>query len=158
MNAPAILIAVPAEGGVERAAAAAVAVFGPDARYRFAHVAEPVPMTPPMTAGPAGFAPVGLAPADIAHMSVTERDEMLASSKAVATRAAEEAGLPDAETVGLYGDPAEAVIDEAVRCGASVIVITAHHRGWLDSMLHHSVSRDLEKESPVPLLVVPAAG
>ena len=159
MSAPTILVAVPAEEGADRAAAAAVALFGSSAHYRFVHVAEPVPMTPPIAVtDPAGFAPAGLAPADIEHMSPEERDAMLASAREVAARAAAQAGVPDAETAGLYGDPAQAMIHEAIRCGAGAIVIAAHHRSWLDSLLHHSVSHDLEKESPVPVLVVPAPG
>lgn len=150
-NQPTILIAVDDDEGGRRAAAAAAALFGTDATYRFAHVARPIPMTPPGAYGPAGMAPVGFAPIDVNR----DEDEIRDSAAAVASHIATEAGLPSATSVGLLGEPADALIDEAASCGAAAIVVSAHDRGWIERLFHHSVRGDIVRMSPVPVLVVP---
>jgi nucleotide-binding universal stress UspA family protein len=150
-NRSTILIAVDDDEGGRRAAAASVALFGSAAAYRFAHVARPVPMTPPGAYGPAGMAPVGFAPVDIDR----DEHEVRESARAVASHVAAEAGLADASAVGLFGEPADALIDEAVSCGAAAIVVSAHDRGWIERLFHHSVRGDIVRMSPVPVLVVP---
>ena len=161
---PTILIAVDVEEGAGRAAVAARALFGSDATYRFAHVAQPVPLTPPLaaTATPLSTAyPVGVAPVDpdteqaaTRHGAVSS-DETIDSARAVAARAAADAGLESAESVGLIGHPADAIIDEATACGADAIVVTPHHHGWIDRLFHQSVSDEIQKTSSIPVLVVP---
>ena len=150
-NQPTILIAVDDDEGGRRAATAAAALFGTDATYRFAHVARPIPMTPPGAYGPAGMAPVGFAPIDVDR----DENEIRDSAAAVASHIATEAGLASATSVGLLGEPADALIDEAVSCGAAAIVVSAHDRGWIERLFHHSVRRDIVRMSPVPVLVVP---
>jgi nucleotide-binding universal stress UspA family protein len=150
-NPSTILIAVDDDEGGRRAAVAATALFGRDASYRFVHVARPVPMTPPGAYGPAGMAPVGFAPVDVER----DQDEIRESAAAVASHAATEAGLLSASAVGLLGEPADALIDEAVECGAAAIVVSAHDRGWVERLFHHSVRGDIVRMSPVPVLVVP---
>jgi nucleotide-binding universal stress UspA family protein len=150
-NPATVLIAVDDDEGGQRAAAAAAALFGPEAHYRFAHVARPIPMTPPGAYGPAGMAPVGFAPVDIGR----DEGEIRESAASVASLAATEAGLPSATSVGLLGEPADALIDEATSCGAAAIVVSAHDRGWIERLFHHSVRSDIVRMSPVPVLVVP---
>ena len=146
-----ILIAVDDDEGGRRAATAAAALFGSDAVYRFAHVARPVPMTPPGAYGPAGMAPVGFAPVDVER----DQQEIIESATAVASYVAAEAGLASAASVGLLGEPADALIDEAVSCGAAAIVVSAHDRSWIERLFHHSVRTDIVRMSPVPVVVVP---
>ena len=146
-----ILIAVDDDEGGRRAAAAASALFGSEASYRFAHVARPVPMTPPGAYGPAGMAPVGFAPVDVTR----DREDTLESAAAVASHIAAEAGLASATSVGLLGEPADALIDEAVSCGAAAIVVSAHDRSWIERLFRHSVRSEIVRTSPVPVLVVP---
>jgi nucleotide-binding universal stress UspA family protein len=156
---PTVLIAVDIDGGGERAARAASALFGADATYRFAHVAQPVPMAPP-TAGAfpaaAGVAPVGTAPVVTEAMTDQDVEATIDSAQSVAARAARDAGLPAATAVGLIGDPADAVIEEALRCGAQAIVVTPHHHGWIDRLFHRSIADEIRKVSPVPVVVVPS--
>lgn len=149
-NPATILIAVDAEEGAKRATLAAASLF-PDATLRFAHVARPVPLTPPGAYGPAGVAPVGVAPVD----PELDPEETKQSARAVAQQAAADSGRPDAAAVGLIGDPADALIDEATDCGAAAIVVSAHDRGWIERLFHHSVSDDIQRMSPVPVVVVP---
>lgn len=156
---PTILIAVDATGDATRAAQAASVLFGRDAAYRFAHVAESVPMTMPATVatpGVAGVAPTGLTPADAERL--LDPAEQLESARTVADQAASEAGLPNAVAVGLTGDPADALIDDAIDAGAVAIVVEAHDRSWLDRLLTQSVSKALQDKSPLPIVVVPAPG
>jgi nucleotide-binding universal stress UspA family protein len=161
MNAhPTILIAVDLDEGADRAALAATALFGTDATYRFAHVAQPVPLTPPVSSmfpASATVAPIGVAPVDTTPRDVNEpADDTLDSARAVAARAATDAGMSSAEAVGLVGHPADAILDEAVSCGADVIVVTAREHSWIDRLFHHSVADEIQKTSTIPVLVVPA--
>lgn len=149
-NRATILIAVDADEGAKRATLAATSLF-PDATLRFAHVARPVPLTPPGAYGPAGVAPVGVAPVD-ADLDPEETKE---SARAVAAHAASECGRADATAVGLIGDPADELIEEATSCGAVAIVVSAHDRGWIERLFHHSVREDIQRMSPVPVVVAP---
>ncbi|MAT04041.1 MAG: hypothetical protein CL424_03240 [Acidimicrobiaceae bacterium] len=148
-NPATILIAVDADEGAKRATLAAASLF-PDARFRFAHVARPVPLTPPGAYGPAGVAPVGVAAVDDLDPAKTKE-----SARAVAAQAANDCGRPDATAVGLIGEPADALIEEAVSCGAVAIVVSAHDRGWVERLFHHSVRDDIERLSPIPVVVAP---
>ena len=150
-NPATILIAVDADEGAKRAALAAMSLF-PGATLRFAHVARPVPLTPPGAYGPAGVAPVGVAAAD----TELDPEETIESARAVAVQAATEAGAADAATVGLIGNPADALIEEATACGAAAIVVSAHDRSWIERLFHHSVREEVQQMSPVPVVVVPA--
>jgi nucleotide-binding universal stress UspA family protein len=144
-----ILIAVDDDEGGRRAAHAAVALFGSEPSYRFAHVVRP--MTPPGADGPGGMAPVGFAPVDVQR----DHDAIIESAALVASHAATEAGLDSATSVGLLGEPADALIDEAINCGAAAIVVSAHDRSWIERLFHHSVRSDIVRMSPIPVLVVP---
>ena len=145
-NPATILIAVDADEGAKRATLAATSLF-PGATLRYAHVARPVPVTPPDAYGAAGLA--------LTTTIDVDPDETKASARAVAVQAAADAGTPDADAVGLMGDPADALIEEATSCGAAAIVVSAHDRGWVERLFHHSVRDDIERMSPVPVVVVP---
>ncbi len=130
-----------------------------DAIYRFAHVAESVPMTMPATAGApgvAGVAPTGITPSDAERL--LDPEAQAESARAVAEQAATAAGMSAGTAVGLAGDPADALIDEAIECGAATIVVGAHDRSWLDRLLTQSVSKALQDRAPMPIVVVPAPG
>lgn len=145
-----ILIAVDNSDASVSAGRAAVSLFGDEAEYLFAHVAEPVAMTP-------SVAPLGGAVAyPAAGTAITDDpDETLASARAVAHHIAAEAGCDVATAVGLVGDPVEALLDEADRCKADVIVTGSHEHGWFTELVTRSVTRQLERKSNVPVLVVP---
>lgn len=154
---PTILIAIDVGEGAERSALAASALFGPDARYRFAHVARPVPLTPPVALpASASAAPIGMLTVDVSTMSDEELHDTIASAKSVAAHAANDAGMPSAESIGLVGHPADAIIDEAASCGADAIVVSPHEHGWIDRLFHQSVSDEIQQTSTVPVIVVPS--
>jgi nucleotide-binding universal stress UspA family protein len=154
---PTITIAVDASGDAARTVQAATALFGTDASYRFVHVAQSVPMTLPATAATPGV--VGVAPTGVAGVEaerLLDPAEQIDSARVVAEQAAADAGMPDASAIGLAGDPATALIDDALECGAATIVVGAHDRGWLDRLLTTSVSKELQRNAPMPIVIVPA--
>ena len=71
-----------------------------------------------------------------------------------ASSVAAEAGLTDATTVGESGDPAEAILRSADEHDADIIVVGTHDRGWFARLFEPSVSTEVVKRSPRPVLVV----
>ena len=72
-------------------------------------------------------------------------------------RAAEVAGDSDldaAEVLGDTGDPAYAILDAAHEHQVDVIVVGSHERNWFSRLLSGSVSREVVRESTIPVLVV----
>jgi len=57
----------------------------------------------------------------------------------------------------IEGPPAEKIAAEARRLGCGLIVVGAHQRGLLGKWLHGSTSRELLRDAPCPVLVVPVA-
>jgi nucleotide-binding universal stress UspA family protein len=55
----------------------------------------------------------------------------------------------------IEGEPAEKVAAEARRLGCGLIIVGAHNRGLLGKWLHGSTSRELLRDAPCPVLVVP---
>ncbi len=76
------------------------------------------------------------------------------TAEAQAREVADESGLQGAEVVGEEGDPADAVLRAAEEHHVDVIVVGTHHRGWFDRLVRPSVSKEIIKESKVPVLVV----
>jgi nucleotide-binding universal stress UspA family protein len=66
------------------------------------------------------------------------------------------AGL-SATALLIEGPPAEKIAEEARRLGCGLIVVGAHQRGLLGKWLHGSTSRELLRDAPCPVLVVPVA-
>jgi nucleotide-binding universal stress UspA family protein len=67
---------------------------------------------------------------------------------------ASEAALSDAEAIGEVGDPATAILDAAHERKIDVIVVGSHRHHWFDALFSGSVSRELIRESDIPVLVV----
>jgi len=76
------------------------------------------------------------------------------TAEAQAREVADESGLPGAEVVGEEGDPADAVLRAAEQHQVDVIVVGTEHRGWFDRLVRPSVSKEIIRESKVPVLVV----
>jgi len=53
------------------------------------------------------------------------------------------------------GDPAESLIDAAMSEGADLIVLGSHGRGPIGRLFLGSVSRQVLRDAPVPVVVVP---
>ena len=72
----------------------------------------------------------------------------------VADAAAATAGLSDAESVGLVGDPATVLLDVAAERGAAVIAIGSSERSWLSRLFDPSVEAAVVDRATCPVLVV----
>jgi nucleotide-binding universal stress UspA family protein len=57
----------------------------------------------------------------------------------------------------IEGPAAEKIAAEARRLGCGLIIVGAHQRGLLGQWLHGSTSRELLRDAPCPVLVVPVA-
>lgn len=150
-----VLVAVDGSDASTHAATTAAALFGERARYTFAHVAEPIPMTPP---GRLPFSGAGVAPAiapDIAPEEPGGEHEVRDSARSVALASAAASGLDVAETIGLIGDPARQIVSAATDRLADVIVVAVHDRGWLTGLFTSSVTDDIQHLATIPVLVVP---
>jgi nucleotide-binding universal stress UspA family protein len=55
----------------------------------------------------------------------------------------------------IEGPPAEKIAGEAEKLGCGLIIVGAHNRGLLGRWLHGSTSRELLRDAPCPVLVVP---
>ena len=82
-----------------------------------------------------------------------QRDALQAALQGYSDRLRSELGIT-AKTAVFEGDPAVVLSDEAVRRGASLIVMTTHGRGGFTRAWLGSVADELLRRSPVPLLIV----
>ena len=104
------------------------------------------PMAAPMMPGDTS----GLWPIDVAES--TKLAQSQAEEIVVAT------DLPAAaETLGDAGDPVTTIIDAAREHRADVIVVGHEDRSWFSRLLEGSVSREVIRESNLPVLVVPCS-
>ena len=89
--------------------------------------------------------------------AANESADVLASQRPRAKRweqRARDAGL-EVEVVNRAGPAAFVVLEEAQRLGAEGIVVGTHGRTGLAKLFLGSVAKDIVKQSPVPVLVVP---
>jgi nucleotide-binding universal stress UspA family protein len=155
-----VLVAVDETEGSVRAAEAAHRLFGEDAEYLAINVTNVVDMAAIPWYG-AGWgapyaAPYGAVWSYRTDVTPTSGEEVSGEQVAEshAREVAEQSGLADAEVVGDEGDPAEAVLRAAQDRHVDVIVVGTHERGWFDRLVRPSVSKEIVKSSPIPVLVV----
>src|SRR5688500_1186105 len=82
-----------------------------------------------------------------------QREALQTALQEYAERLKDELGISP-KTAVFQGDPAVVLSDEAVRRGASLIVMTTHGRGGFTRAWLGSVADELLRRSPVPLLIV----
>ena len=94
--------------------------------------------------------------AAVPAVTADERGELLDEARHDAADAAvQSSGLhPDETVVELGGDVAEALRRVAVERGVDLIVVGSSDKGFLERMVAPSVSKDLAKSAPAPVLVV----
>lgn len=100
----------------------------------------------------------GIAPLDIAGdttESVTTRADRQGAARVVARLAAEHGVADKAEQRSAVGDPAALLGQIAAEEAADLIVIGARERGRLRRRLESELARELETETPVPVLIAP---
>jgi nucleotide-binding universal stress UspA family protein len=91
-----------------------------------------------------------------ASTAVVLEETQLADRRAAVQRFVAEAGGPAVDVVVREGTDAKAgIIEEAVACGASLIVMGTHGRSGLDHVLLGSVAEKVLHKAPCPILVVP---
>lgn len=79
------------------------------------------------------------------------RDARQAAAKGIVDRAHRE-GVP-VRTLIWDGDPAEAIVEAAVAEGVDLIVVGSHQRRGVDRLVMGSVSEQVVRTSPVPVVV-----
>ncbi|MGD9795041.1 MAG: universal stress protein [Acidimicrobiia bacterium] len=146
-----VLIAADDSAESRIAAQAAHRLFGDTSEYWLVNVGQTVTSA----TGTWGMAyPIGM-PMAIVPLELIEEDREAALEEAAshATEIAVDAEI-DAHPVGAVGDPVTAIIDAAHERLADVIVVGSRERGWLDRLLHSSVSDSVVKNADIPVLVV----
>jgi nucleotide-binding universal stress UspA family protein len=83
----------------------------------------------------------------------TEEDLELAVHDAAET--VESSGLIDDEVVAEIGDPVTAITKVAIERGADLIVVGDRHKSGWRRLLEGSVTDEIRREAPCPVLVVP---
>lgn len=87
-----------------------------------------------------------------------EAELLRAAEKTVAAAARRlRTGPLEVETAVLRGQPSDALLEDARRMGADLIVVGSRGHGTLEAMLLGSVSAEIIARSPVPVLVVRSA-
>jgi nucleotide-binding universal stress UspA family protein len=100
----------------------------------------------------------GIAPLDVngeGSDSVTSRADREGAARLVARLAAEHGVAGSAEQRSAVGDAATMLGQIAAEEGADLIVVGARERGWLRRGLASKLARQLETETPVPVVIAP---
>src|SRR5690606_6033868 len=117
-----------------------------DCRIVLVHVAEPEPDFVGFDVGPQ------VVRAAVASDMKAEHERLLELKRKV-----EEEGYV-ASAFQLRGPAARKIIEEAEKLDAGMIVLGSHGRGALYNLLVGSVTAEVLRRSPVPVVVVPARG
>ena len=107
-----------------------------------------------MPASPYG--PVAAWPHDTAGDSAATEDAF-ARQKARTAEVADSQGPEGAAVEVGFGDPAEAIVIAADNMEADMIVVGSHDKSVLDRLFRGSVSEEVVRKAPRPVLVVPEA-
>ncbi len=153
-----VLVAVDQSEGSRRAAAFVDRFFGgTDVSITAVNVSADPALLPPVVPVGVPFGGVyawGLWPGPAGQVGMVgsedERGRALAEAEAVAAREAPSA----AEAEARLGDPVDAIVEAAEEIDADLIVVGTNDRGLLDRLIGGSVSRELVKSAPRPVLVV----
>ena len=132
-------------------------LFGDGAEYLVLNCAQ-VPITgwgaPFGTVSPmAGPMMVG----DTSGMWQNDVQESTKIAQSQAEGVVESADIPAAEPIGDSGDPVTTIIEAAHHHQADVIVVGHEDRSWFARLVDGSVSKEVIRESEVPVLVVPCS-
>jgi nucleotide-binding universal stress UspA family protein len=85
-----------------------------------------------------------------------EMDRIRDDERALATETLHEVAPANAaDTIVQFGDPVLAILDAAREHQVDLIAVGSHHKSMFARLLQGSVSEDLVRRSPVPVLVIP---
>jgi nucleotide-binding universal stress UspA family protein len=135
--------------------AAAERLFGESAEYLAVNVSDEPARRTAFVPVPYGYVyPYAEVYAEVEPHTGTDELHAIDRAEDIARRAAERAGLDNAEPIGDVGDPGELIVSLAERHAADVIVIGSHERGWLSRLVSPSVSNEVIDASSIPVLVI----
>jgi nucleotide-binding universal stress UspA family protein len=140
------------------AAQAAHRLFGDSADYFVLHVAStdgsvtgrPAPGVQPLVIPVVSNPPAAFLPGVESGGGTTAVD----AAERTASEIAHQASLGSVEPIGDVGDPASAIIEAAHINQIDVIVVGSHDRTWFSRLFKSSVTEDVVRQAPVPVLVV----
>lgn len=109
----------------------------------------------PVTWWPLGFAAGAYfawpPPGDMPMPTPEDRENSLRE----AVRTVESSGLVDDDVIVELGDPVSHICDAAAEHHADVIVVGDNHKSAWRRLLEGSVSTDVQRDAPCPVLIVP---
>jgi nucleotide-binding universal stress UspA family protein len=108
-----------------------------DAQLRVLHVVEPMPVVPGVT------------------IKVGDEECYRATERLLKVRVWPLIERPGTETVMRRGRAAAAIVDEATKWHADLLIVGSHGKGWVDRLLLGSASERLLHVLPATTLVVP---
>lgn len=82
-------------------------------------------------------------------------DDAFARQEAVGQKVAGRQAPEGAEIEVAFGEPADAIVVAADDVGADLIVVGSHQKNFLERLIRGSVSEDVVRKAPRPVLVVP---
>lgn len=150
---PVILVAVDMSEGSRRAAKFVDRFFaGMDATIKAVNVAR-------MPLGSAGVASYGGVYTWPWWPGVSERDreafdEVVEQERHAGEAVAYTQAPADADIDVVFGEAVDAISTAAEEENADLIVVGSNHKGFLERLLTGSVSEDLAREAPRPVLIV----
>jgi len=146
-----ILVAVDGSDAAAEAACKAVELLGRDHRYTVLEAIEVVPIS----------AAPGLLGTGPAYETVPSPEMLMAETQRATTEARNDVAVAirrmrvGAHPIVEFGHAAE-VIAETVRSnGIDVVVVGSHGKGLAERVFHGSVSHEVLKDLPCPVLVIP---
>jgi nucleotide-binding universal stress UspA family protein len=151
---PRILVAVDRTEGSGRAAAFVDRFFaGMDLAITAVNVVRnPGDMVPPVPFG--GVFPWGPAGPDIAAGDRAAWEEAVAREQQEGKAVALAQAPADAEVEVVFGEVVEAILRAADEQNADLIVVGSNDKGFLQRLLGGSVSEELARKAPRPVLIV----
>lgn len=93
----------------------------------------------------------------VVHVSAVEDDQLCTNALRAAQRSGLLAGMPKADLRGYESEhPAEGILAAIRDTQADLVVLPARRRSYLNQLFHRSVTAQVVRQSPVPVLLVPA--
>ena len=154
LDMPRILVAVDRTKGSRRAAAFVDRFFaGMDVAITAVNVARnPVDTVPPVAFG--GVFPWGPAGPDMAAGDQATWEQAVVREQQAGEAVALAQAPADADVEVVFGEVVEAILRAADDENADLIVVGSNDKGFLQRLLGGSVSQELARKAPRPVLIV----
>ena len=146
-----ILVAVDGSDAAAEAACKAVELLGRDHRYTVLEAIEVVPIS----------AAPGLLGTGPAYETVPSPEMLMAETQRATAEARNDVAVAirrmrvEAHPIVEFGHPAEVIAQTVRSNGIDVVVVGSHGKGLAERVFHGSVSHEVLKDLPCPVLVIP---